>query len=136
MGRLLWLSVLLLMASTSVLAHGSGVPDCAAVRRSLPPGYVLQPGPCSDAPPHTAEPPSAPDPASIYLQQVMGVSDACRVAGGDAMDCYVKASPQRCKQTAIQFVSELGEARRTWAMCVRSCAASGFYASHFGDCRK
>lgn len=52
------------------------------------------------------------------------------------MDCFVKASPERCKQSAIQFVSELGAARRMWAMCVRSCASSGFYASHFGDCRK
>lgn len=112
--------------------------DCEALRKTMPQGYAFDSGPCSVKPAtkEASEHSDSPAPTDDYLRSVMHEADACRTSGGDVMDCFVKASPVRCKQSAIQFVSEMGAARRTWIMCVRSCASSGFYASHFGDCRK
>ena len=129
--------MLLLLTMNSVArAQKAAAPDCEAVRRSIPPGYVLEPGPCSEAQAIKPTPPSAWNPADNYLQRVMHDADVCRTSGVDAMECFVKASPERCKQSAIQFVSQAGAARRTWVMCVRSCAAANFYARHFGDCKR
>jgi hypothetical protein len=76
------------------------------------------------------------DPGSAYVRDVVHQAHACSSKGGDLMDCYLDASPSRCKQATIHYVSHPELGMRTWSMCVRSCARAGFMSRTFGSCRR
>lgn len=78
---------------------------------------------------------------ATYLQSVTRDAMDCQRAGGNVADCYIKASPRRCTQTAIDFMGSLTtnafEAkRRAWVVCVNSCRNAGVWSQWFGACRR
>lgn len=82
------------------------------------------------------KPPPPPNPAAVYLRETMQAANDCRKDGGDIMACFIEASPARCKQSAIDFIGKAPSGRRSWILCVRSCASAGLWSSTVGDCRR
>lgn len=80
--------------------------------------------------------PAVDGPALDYVSEVMEDARSCITRGGESMNCYVTATPQRCKQIAVNFIANPGQYRRTWYMCVRSCSDTSLWARTIGECRK
>lgn len=60
----------------------------------------------------------------------------CIRAGGDAADCFAKASPARCAAQAVGMVTNRDLWQRNWMMCVQSCSKAGLWGRTVGDCRR
>jgi len=46
--------------------------------------------------------------------------------------CFPKLSPSKCEDAALAMVA--GRDRRTWFLCVRSCATASLWSRTFGEC--
>ena len=86
----------------------------------------------------TPTPPAVPanDPGVAFYSATLDAEAECERGGGDRMNCYVEASPRRCKQTAVSLVGNPSEFLRTWTMCVRSCGTANVWSRTLGDCRR
>jgi len=113
----------------SIFALGFTPVSAQEQSQQPPPGFVL------DAPAKQATT-SAADPALGYFSDVLKDAQKCEADGGDRMNCYVEASPQRCKQTAVNFIGNPDQYRRTWMLCVRSCGDASFLSRTVGECRR
>lgn len=82
--------------------------------------------------------PQAPtnSPTTDYVQATIAGANACRAQGGEYSACWVKASPRRCTQQTLALLSNPGENRRAWALCVRSCADADVTSQWFGECHR
>lgn len=80
--------------------------------------------------------PARAETANDYLHEVMVEASTCVHEGGSPMECYSKASPQRCKAAAINLVGNPSLFRMTWGRCVLTCGQAGWWDRHVGDCRK
>lgn len=106
-----------------------------------PPGYAWDDGnrPTPVTPAAASQPrqQAAPvDAESQYYSDTLAAESDCERDGGDRMNCYVTASPHRCKQTAVSMVGDPSGFQRTWTMCVRSCGTATAWSRTFGDCRR
>lgn len=71
-----------------------------------------------------------------YRADVIAAANKCRSEGGNAAECYANASPKRCEQLAIRYVSAVSKYVRAWSSCVMSCAHASWMSRTFGDCRR
>lgn len=47
--------------------------------------------------------------------------------------CYPKLTPAKCEESALAMFGRSDE-RRTWFLCVRSCATESLWSRTFGEC--
>lgn len=120
------LGCLLVAVAVFCPARASAQAKDAQGRPPPPPGYTYD-----DAAPKAAV--ATDGDADRYYTETLAMVDKC---GGASMNCYVEASPQRCKQTAVQMVGSPAMFQHTWVMCVRSCGDAGFTSRVLGDCRR
>ena len=55
-----------------------------------------------------------------------------------AASCYIKATPKKCQQEVINYLSssEKDDAVRAWYFCVSTCAGASFWSRNFGECSR
>ena len=149
-GRLVATCLLLAFAGTALSQNPAAerAPRCvkASAGRCTdwvtpPPGYAWddgkRPTPVSpDAASQARQHATAMDAESSYYSDTLAAEADCERDGGDRMNCYVSASPRRCKQTAVSMVGDPAGFQRTWTMCVRSCGTAGLWDKTLGDCRR
>lgn len=104
-----------------------------ALRNNLIAAFFLSLGIASNA--------QSDDDGTALFWKVTEAAQECVAStnnGTDAASCYIKATPKKCQQQVITFLSSTNknDARRAWYFCVASCASSGFWSNRFGECSR
>jgi len=83
---------------------------------------------------------SADDEGKQLAEQIIKNAQACAVgkSGSDVPNCYIDATPERCRPQMMEYLAREDKeaAKRTWYVCVASCANAGVWSKTFGDCSR
>ena len=100
------------------------------------PGYFILRDPAGNEvmriPSNPTPPPErAPSPEDIYYRNVLDAAREC-VRGKDhsPVTCWAKASPKKCESLTYDTTE-----RRSWMLCVRTCADASLWSRNFGECK-
>lgn len=72
-----------------------------------------------------------PTPEDNYFKNVVDSARECvRRSDHSPVTCWAKASPQKCESLTYDLAE-----RRSWMLCVRTCADAGVWSRNFGECK-
>lgn len=81
------------------------------------------------------------DDGAALFKKVTTAAQACAESNkgsSEATFCWIKATPKKCEPHVTTYISSMNksDAMRAWYICVASCASSGFWSNHFGECSR